>query len=85
MAPPTLPPHVAREAFMSLDQFYEQQRSGQRSRARPQTRPQYQAYRPPRERTIDSVQAARVYGGMMICEHYAKNRGKKSSFGKAYY
>lgn len=83
MAPPSLPPHIAREAFMLLEKFDEQR--GRRSRARPQqhpqTRPQIHAHRPPKVRTIDSVQAARAFGGVMICEHYVK----KPSVGRTYW
>ena len=70
---PTLPPHIAQEAFMLLDQF-DEQRGPNRRPARP-------GQVPPRERKpMDSLQAARLFNGVMICEHYAK----KPSYGKAY-
>uniref|UniRef100_A0A803LPX9 Uncharacterized protein n=1 Tax=Chenopodium quinoa TaxID=63459 RepID=A0A803LPX9_CHEQI len=77
-SPSSLPPHIAKDAFMLLEQFDEKR--GQRPRARPQTRPQNHGYRPPKERVIDSAQAARLFGGVMISEHYVK----KPSYGRAY-
>ncbi|KAL9243603.1 hypothetical protein vseg_017472 [Gypsophila vaccaria] len=82
MAPPTLD-KVGREAFMLLDQFEAQR--GQPSRGRDrnyntQSR-QNHGYYPSRERIITSEEAARIFGGLVICDHYAK---KKPSYGKAF-
>ncbi|KMT04251.1 hypothetical protein BVRB_8g183270 [Beta vulgaris subsp. vulgaris] len=81
MAPPnTPPPQILREAIMLWDQYDEQQGRKAKPRAQyPQTRPPIHAYYPPMERGIDSAQAARLFGGVMVCEHYSK----KPSFGKA--